>query len=59
MWTTFEESKRLGFERCAELIRDRIEDCKTLDDVKRLVDKILASVKEKSLDEIAQEVGLF
>ncbi len=53
-----ERYRREGFELAAELILDRLDECKTIVDVRTLVNKILMLMREKKLVQISQEIGL-
>lgn len=56
--TSDETYRRQGFELAAELILDRLDDCRTMLDVRALINRILALLRERKLVQISQEIGL-
>jgi hypothetical protein len=48
-----------GFRACLDLIRNRIADCHTIEQVLDQLEGIELAVKEKQIEELAQELLLY
>jgi hypothetical protein len=56
--TSEETYRREGFELAAELILDRLDECKDIPEARSLVNRILALLRERKLVQVSQEIGL-
>lgn len=52
------EYYKRGFEDCAELVEKRLYGVESLEEAKKDLKRVLATVKEKRLAQLEQELGL-
>lgn len=53
-----EKARRYGFRQCLDLIRHRIADAHTVEEIIEVIQNIEAAVEAKQIDELEQELFL-